>query len=195
MTRRDAALLSLTLAGLYCLVECASLAMRFLLLAASMPRGGRGEAMFPLLFLTCLGVTLIHSRRKLSTWIFGANPSLDATAVVNAGDVRLLTVRLLGIVALMHLTASFGTSGLALGAVVAALCWLGPRFVASLLFAAGIGSGRSVDGRDAFAVVGAWFALGALPALVRTPRDVANIAVLVAGLALFLGARFVKSAA
>ena len=94
MTRRDAALLTLTLAGLWCLFNATTM-----LIALAAPRGSvmtpdsslqRLFSVLPIAILSCAGFALLQSRRRFSTWIFGANPSHDATAQIDAGDMRLL---------------------------------------------------------------------------------------------------------
>jgi hypothetical protein len=165
MTRRDAALLSLTLAGFWCLFSALMLwpdTMK--LLTTASPRVDRMLALMPMLLLTCIGTALVQSRRKISTWIFDANPSLDSTAHADAGDMRLLTVRILGLLLLAAFARSLQTFTVdrltpVVLAIAVALCFFRARTIVRFLFAAGPGEGKSQRYRDNFA-----FAVGAIGA-------------------------------
>ncbi|MCU1227451.1 MAG: hypothetical protein JWO97_335 [Acidobacteria bacterium] len=185
MTRRDAALLTLTLAGIYCLFSAVMLlpeiAKLFRPESAELPQL---TGTLPLMLLTCAGVALIHGRRKFMTFVFGENPSHDATALAGAGDMRLLAVRIAGLLlfaqfarSLQAMLARFATplgpempplfvasaAPLGLGAAVA-FFFLRPRTVVRWLFAAGPGEGRSASYREnlefALGIVGAYFVAG-----------------------------------
>jgi len=205
MTRRDAALLSLTLAGMYCLFTALTLWPETMKqLASETPRADRVLAMMPMLLLTCSGAALIQSRRKISTWIFNANPSLDSTAVADAGDMRLLTVRIAGLLLLAAFARSLQTfaadriSPIILGAA-AGLCLFAARPLVRLLFAAGPGAGKSERYRDNFAfalgVVGAFyvarFSGAAVEGVLKRTwlESSAAFAMFAVGLALLLGRR------
>ncbi|HKO00913.1 MAG TPA: hypothetical protein VJ032_04410 [Thermoanaerobaculia bacterium] len=205
MTRRDAALLSLTLAGMYCLFTALTLWSETMKqLASETPRADRLLAMMPMLLLTCSGTALIQSRRKLSTWIFNANPSLDSTAVVDAGDMRLLTVRIVGLLLLADFARSLQTftvdhiTPIILGTAVA-LCFFATRPIVRVLFAAGPGEGKSARYRENFAfalgVIGAFyvarFSGAAVEGVMKRTwmESSAAFAMLAVGIALLLGRR------
>jgi hypothetical protein len=182
MTRRDAALLTLTLAGLWCLFSAVMLlpeiAKLFQPESAELPRL---MGTLPLVLLTYAGVVLIHSRRKFATLVFGENPSHDATALAAAGDMRLLAVHIAGLLLLTQFARSlqamltrfstpFGpellplliasAAPLSLGVAVA-FFFLRARTVVRWLFAAGPGEGRSARYREnlefALGIVGAYY--------------------------------------
>ena len=156
-----------------------------------------------ILILSCAGTALIHSRRSLSTWMFGENPSHDSVALANAGDVRLLVVRLVALVLFLHLLVPSPLSPLSVVlALIVGVCWFRPRLATSLLFAAGAGDGSSDTSRDQapfwFALVGISFAIAALPRLVadlteplrNMPAIAGELLVVIAGLTLFAANRW-----
>jgi hypothetical protein len=196
MTRRDAALLSLTLAGLYCLYTAVMLSFTLVAVLSMPPESVMASGnrtvqrlltVMPLLILTCSGVALLQSRRKFATWVFGANPSHDATAQIDAGDVRLLAVRVLGLLSFTQLVQQLPTlrafaaadsrpllnvslAGIALLAIAALLCFIRGGTVVRWLFAAGPGEGKSARYRDglsfALAVIAAWYVISSAGAVV-----------------------------
>lgn len=171
MTRRDAALLTLTLAGLWCLFNATTM-----LIAFAAPRESvmvpdssmqRLFSVLPIAILSCAGFALLQSRRKFSTWIFSANPSHDATAQVDAGDMRLLAVRVVGFLLLAQLLRSLQSiSTAAILAIGTALCFFRAGAVVRMLFAAGPGEGKSPRYREGLAFVlallGAYYVLSNL---------------------------------
>jgi hypothetical protein len=237
MTRRDAALLTLTLAGMLCLFNATTMLITITATPAeSMASHGssvqRLLSVLPIAILSCAGFALLQSRRRFSTRIFGANPSHDATAQVDAGDMRLLAVRVIGFLLLSQCARSAHTAAenaadfistltsvlmsavapLILG-VGAALCFIRGGTVVRWLFAAGPGEGKSARYRDNFAfalgVIGAFYVLtftgglvSGLAQLMTVTRPVfggraflffttcgADLAMLILGIALFLGRR------
>lgn len=202
MTRRDAALVSLTLAGLWCLFQALTISFATLqLIASRMPRVDRLLLMMPMLLLTLTGVTLIQSRRKFATWMFGANPSHDSTAAVDAGDMRLLVVRVAGLLLLVPFAQSLRAPNVTtaiLGASVL-LSFLAARHVVRWLFAAGPGDGASSRYRSNFAfalgVIGAYYVVrfsgDAVEGIIKRSwtESAAAITFVIAGLALLAGRR------
>jgi hypothetical protein len=210
MTRRDAALLTLTLAGIYCLVQATLLAAPMFIepppRSVMAPSGfERFGGVLPMLVLVCAGVSLIHSRRAIATWIFRQNPSHDSVAMINASETRTLVVSVGAVALLMQAlryAAQANVSGAAILGALAVACFMEPQIVTSQLYAAGAGSGDSPDfaQRRAFwlSIIGVYFAVATLPDVFATSdwrRIGGALAVVIAGLALFLRNRGIKSAA
>ncbi|MEA2568454.1 MAG: hypothetical protein QOI24_455 [Acidobacteriota bacterium] len=205
MTRRDAALLTLTLAGMLCLFQAVMLSFALAaffsmppesVMSTGNPSLQRLFSVLPLLALTCAGVALLQGRRKLATWIFGANPSHDTTAQIDAGDMRLLAVHIVGLLLFMQfapLLSSLGglfTTGadaspirfanmgaLLVLAIAVAFCFFRAGTVVRWLFAAGPGEGKSARYRDALAfslgLIGAFYALTSLRGVAAGLAEVA----------------------
>lgn len=188
MTRRDAALLTLTLAGMWCLFNAVMLLIAFGYGLATPPQSVMAHAdsplqrlftVLPIAVLSCSGIALLQSRRRFATWVFGANPSHDATAQIDAGDMRLLAVRVLGLLLFVQLARTLISIGVlftarfedesplrslslvtfAILSVATALCFFRGGVVVRWLFAAGPGEGKSARYRDGLA-----FALGVIGA-------------------------------
>ena len=189
MTRRDAALLTLTLAGMWCLYVALMMAFALPAIFAARPESvmvpdptlRKLFSVLPVAILSCVGMALMQSRRKFSTWIFGANPSHDATAQVDAGDMRLLAVRVVGFLLFARFAqtlpslAIFQSSvpreiarlrpgvigSISILAVGCVLCFFRGGSVVRFLFAAGPGEGRSARYRDnlafALAIIGVFY--------------------------------------
>lgn len=194
MTRRDAGLLAMTLGGLFFLYQGALFAYVLVTYQPSVMETADNKLTLGIITVAfiCGGMAMIQNRRKYSTAIFGANPRQDTTAAPDAGDIRMLVVRILTLLLAANAAHAFlfptTLFTRVLACSVLAFCAILPRTTVRLLFAAGPGDERSDRYRESLRV--ALAAIGAYYAVSFPPLNIPQAVIFVVGLALIAAARF-----